>query len=1571
MDPYEQGNLAEFTKEVTVGSGHVRTVHFLWTPDKAAGCRDLTQSWNYNYIDDSPPYWMDVGVDVSDDDMDNNRIDHYDGGNGNYIGDICVADWDEGGEKGTHGWTIQEPWHWTPAWVFGGEFGVYHGNNSETLNGTMHYDNDQKAIMTSPVLDWTQYDNIVEEHIYRYALENNRDYVSYQIKYADQDDTWRDAPASYGSNYSDQNHDGGSYLNHGNDWPAYAGHLVQIRWCFSSDAQNYFRGCTFDVLMIMANAENYYDRDLIIDDIAVDPLVGDVEEERSIHVTVKNIGEVVPDSDFSVYCNVTDDEGNSQGAYMSPGSKQTVNADPDFKKGVTKVIEWSWFPEKYGIYNVECSVEWTDDEYPENNMLETVGLVQFHFFFDDMEEGNPKKPEYDPWITGTEDTNGKGGDRATDDWEEGVPVNGPGAAYSGDVCWGTSLTAYYSNNSKDSEYLSVHIDLSTAKDPYLIFAHWLEIEAQGYDSAYVEIQEVGDEKWSVLWHNPEPEKEHYKTHGWETVNISLEDWQLMDINLRFRLMSDSDVSYAGWYVDDVGISGITPPDYDARITNIEVTPFYGGNIPPGESITIESTIKNVGKMNSGGAHKIRVDGTVSKMTGGNPTWLADLDEQEIQIDSGRSAVVEFDYTLPLSDGVEYLIEIHVEYEGEDEQFEGDNDMEISLFGRKLHDAGITRLYATPPLEDAGYPRVVTAVVTSHSNIAEEFSIDFEVRYQGETQKIAMGNTPVSLEVGETKEVKWNWTAYTYGVYDVKAIVNLPGDTINSPGHENERVIEVKTVEKIFSDTVDNPIVSGNDYYDTYWTGFATSGNTAGWHKVDRGYLSRESYYVGKTTTWSYVGSMDAELISDPINLEGVTGATLRWYTQFHVEGGAYDNMMLYFSADNGSSWQRVTRYPEDNYRNSSQYPDSDNGWIMKEKVLENMYYTSEFRIKYRFVTDRAINYMGAFIDDISVYVTSSDQNHKPVARFKADWVDDDIIKGTAYSKTLVQRPEPEFDEIRGNTAYMNLPNPEGGDQGGVGFSKTEKKSDTIKFDASYSYDPDRIDEDMTFIWDFGDGETGNGVTVEHEYTEVPSEKFYQVILTVKDDRDDLLVSTDYLYVWLGNAPPIVRFNITNAFDIHTRINNDFGAEVYYGDELFLVQDVRDPEGDTIESFDWTFEVKTPGWDLTTTTDGDTVEFTVGKDHLYYDTEKDENKVDQPVMPPFGSNPVEYVITLVAEDDNGNQGSYSLNVTVYPYATAEFKSVVRLGQTLLEATVNLVYRGKPEDAAESSTLITPEHPVYVHINEVTSPDPNLENRGGIGKVFEIETVGCRLQNNEEGFIQAEIRIPILTSDLDAIGDSNALEDDVKLEVYDEKQKRFFVVDNSIVETEKSVKYVTGTVDHFSIFTAIVDSIYNTSNDKYYDVLPDLSVTKIQFSRAPAQNGQEVEVRAYIKNSGKINAQNVDVKLYDGDDLIGDQRIDVVKAGGTVVVVKEIFTVSMIDPTQQFENHYIKVFVNKQRAINEGPQNYNNNDNQELLVVTTMQTTTPSFGATSMMMVMSAAMVVGGSMAVLRTSRKKRE
>ena len=190
---------------------------------------------------------------------------------------------------------------------------------------------------------------------------------------------------------------------------------------------------------------------------------------------------------------------------------------------------------------------------------------------------------------------------------------------------------------------------------------------------------------------------------------------------------------------------------------------------------------------------------------------------------------------------------------------------------------------------------------------------------------------------------------------------------------------------------------------------------------------------------------------------------------------------------------------------------------------------------------------------------------------------------------------------------------------------------------------------------------------------------------------------------------------------------------------------------------------------------------------------------------------------------------------------------------------------------------------------------------------------------------------MTLDLQLIGDLFILQNDIKLEYYDELEKRFVAIESSHVIVDGGVKYVVGEVEHFSIYTAILDSLYDPWNPNSSKMHSDLSVHSIELSRFPVLPGQGIEIRAQIRNIGVLHARNVGVTIYDGEHLIREVSLNIVYANGIWPVVKTSFAVSMIDPNLSYEKRIIKVSVNEHHSINEGTQNYMNNEKQAYLEV----------------------------------------
>ena len=71
----------------------------------------------------------------------------------------------------------------------------------------------------------------------------------------------------------------------------------------------------------------------------------------------------------------------------------------------------------------------------------------------------------------------------------------------------------------------------------------------------------------------------------------------------------------------------------------------------------------------------------------------------------------------------------------------------------------------------------------------------------------------------------------------------------------------------------------------------------------------------------------------------------------------------------------------------------------------------------------------------------------------------------------------------------------------INYSSNESDDLTIEFDASGSFDPD--ENIANYLWDFGDGENGTGISTIHTYANPGT---YTVILNITDNKSNILYS---------------------------------------------------------------------------------------------------------------------------------------------------------------------------------------------------------------------------------------------------------------------------------------------------------------------------------------------------------------------------------------------------------------------------------------------------------------------------------
>jgi cytochrome c len=86
---------------------------------------------------------------------------------------------------------------------------------------------------------------------------------------------------------------------------------------------------------------------------------------------------------------------------------------------------------------------------------------------------------------------------------------------------------------------------------------------------------------------------------------------------------------------------------------------------------------------------------------------------------------------------------------------------------------------------------------------------------------------------------------------------------------------------------------------------------------------------------------------------------------------------------------------------------------------------------------------------------------------------------------------------------------------------------TVNFSAESSLDLEG--DPLIYRWDFGDGNTAEGINVSHQFTQAGN---YQVTMTVSDDKG-LSSSTSYQIV-AGNEAPVIRVSFTSDNTFYTR-----------------------------------------------------------------------------------------------------------------------------------------------------------------------------------------------------------------------------------------------------------------------------------------------------------------------------------------------------------------------------------------------------------------------------------------------------
>lgn len=179
------------------------------------------------------------------------------------------------------------------------------------------------------------------------------------------------------------------------------------------------------------------------------------------------------------------------------------------------------------------------------------------------------------------------------DWAFGVPSgsNNPTSGKTGSNVLATNLSGNYANN-QDPTIYATSPTLSTLgySDVYFSFEKWLGIENSRWDKAYVEYSLDDGASWTVLWENTNTAS--FQETAWTNECYPLPGADnITTLKVRFGLNSDTSVTYTGWNLDDIALSGVSLGNQAPMVSLDSPIPSAGNkvNLPADVGLIIETS----------------------------------------------------------------------------------------------------------------------------------------------------------------------------------------------------------------------------------------------------------------------------------------------------------------------------------------------------------------------------------------------------------------------------------------------------------------------------------------------------------------------------------------------------------------------------------------------------------------------------------------------------------------------------------------------------------------------------------------------------------------------------------------------------------------------------------------------------------------------------------------------------------------------------------------------------------------------------------------------------------------------
>lgn len=138
-------------------------------------------------------------------------------------------------------------------------------------------------------------------------------------------------------------------------------------------------------------------------------------------------------------------------------------------------------------------------------------------------------------------------------WEHGIPEFGPPGAASGRRVWGTQLAGYYSLLVGTNPLRTKAFFIPEHRESMVSLKSWRDLDFAPLETAAIRV--VGADKKRLLGVIKTLKG---SSAGWETLAGDLSPWAGQEVMLEFVLDIDRESRMAGWYIDDLEVSGPGP-----------------------------------------------------------------------------------------------------------------------------------------------------------------------------------------------------------------------------------------------------------------------------------------------------------------------------------------------------------------------------------------------------------------------------------------------------------------------------------------------------------------------------------------------------------------------------------------------------------------------------------------------------------------------------------------------------------------------------------------------------------------------------------------------------------------------------------------------------------------------------------------------------------------------------------------------------------------------------------------------------------------------------------------------------